>query len=260
MRQLQIRYEVTDDVILCIDKALQYSNIQSKSLLDLDTGPSAAVTAACYVTGSSNTNTTHFQSIGDTSIRSRRIYPQPGGRTKTWGEIVVRDPHSYLRLSVSLDYALARGQFPDEDNLRVLFSHLAISAPSSPWGACRSYTYESPVRQALECSFSNPSDFQHNISQYQPFQDFEEGITGDVIDPGAPASSTSADYGIEPADIDPSSLGQRFSAYSDGEYSNLNLFDLGYDNWNMESDIGRVGLETLASDPATEQVFDIFCE
>lgn len=106
MRQLQSRYEVTDLVISFIKDSLSLSNLQKQS-------------------GSLQPGAMHFRRAATTS--GRMIYPPPGSHTKNWCEVFIYNPRFYLRLSLSLDFALARGHFPRHGDVDALFSLLEVS-------------------------------------------------------------------------------------------------------------------------------------
>lgn len=106
MRQLQSRYEVTDLVISFIKDSLSLSNLRKHS-------------------GGLQPGDMHFRRAA--TISGRMIYPPPGSHTKNWCEVFIYNPRLYLRLSLSLDFALARGHFPRHGDLDALFSQLEVS-------------------------------------------------------------------------------------------------------------------------------------
>lgn len=106
MRQLQSRYEVTDLVISFIKDSLSLSNLHKQS-------------------GGLQPGDMHSRRAA--TISERMIYPPPGSHTKNWCEVLIYNPRLYLRLSLSLDFALARGHFPRHGDLDALFSQLEVS-------------------------------------------------------------------------------------------------------------------------------------
>jgi hypothetical protein len=74
-----------------------------------------------------------FIGIEESARKTKRMkYQPPGSRTKSWCEVFVRNSRFYLRLSLSLDHALARGKFPKDNDLHALFSQLDVSDPNRP--------------------------------------------------------------------------------------------------------------------------------
>lgn len=110
MRQLRQRYEVTDEVMSFVDQALALTSFQTQWQPDLH---------------GSNKECNYNEGIAQ-HMSNRARFPPPGSRTKSWSEVLVRNPRLYLRLSFALDYALARGQFPRDSDLDTLLSPVEI--------------------------------------------------------------------------------------------------------------------------------------
>jgi hypothetical protein len=140
MRQLRRRYEVTDDVMSYIKKSLDLSNLQKQSG-GLHPGE------MCF-----DRTSDHMQ------MTPRMKYPPPGSRTKNWCEIILRNPRFFLRLSLTLDRALARGQFPSDDDMLAMFSQLQVSSSNSPGAGTN------PTEQDLDQPWIDFSDSQKRPS------------------------------------------------------------------------------------------------
>lgn len=105
IRQLQQRYEVADDVLSFINKSLDLACRQLQGHLASSAYP-------CNYDGAA------WEQMTD-----QMRYPPPGSRTKAWSELFIGNTRHFLRFSFSLDYALARGKFPEESNLDAVLDH-----------------------------------------------------------------------------------------------------------------------------------------
>ncbi len=110
VRQLQRRYDVVDEVIAFVNQSLALRN--------------SSVWQQANDSSSNSIHTCNYTTRLRRQMTDRMRYPPPGSRTKAWGEILVGNTKNYLRLSFSLDYALARGSFPEESYLNA-----ALCAP-----------------------------------------------------------------------------------------------------------------------------------
>lgn len=110
MRILQSRYEATDKVCAFIESALSSSN----AMFDLN--PTQI--------GSKVNGDNSLGSGGDLApVQSGQFV---GRRIKNISQFFASQPRSYLRLSLLLDYALSRGQYPRLDNTERLWQRLRL--------------------------------------------------------------------------------------------------------------------------------------
>ncbi|EEP76991.1 predicted protein [Uncinocarpus reesii 1704] len=93
MQLYRSRYDGTDDVAVYIREILQFAETQNLSI----------------------------------SIRPMKSDDcAPVQETRGWAEVFVRQPRFYLRMSLTLDYALARGRYPQDSDLPVLVRELPV--------------------------------------------------------------------------------------------------------------------------------------
>lgn len=150
MRVLGSQYEAADKVCTFIDSALSSSGVAFSSELahigsELDHSDGAST------------------SLGSADEQISPIQPKPvsGFRFKSISEYFGRQTRSYLRLSLALDYALCRGQFPRKSDFEKLCQKLRLVDSQQ---LCSPVTEQSPsaslsiqLRQpSIPCDLSDP--------------------------------------------------------------------------------------------------------
>ncbi|TPX21289.1 hypothetical protein DIZ76_015245 [Coccidioides immitis] len=95
MQLYRSRYDGTDDVAVYIREILHFAEAQNLSILEKPLE-------------------------GDD--------PNVSQETRGWAEVFIRQPRFYLRLSLTLDYALARGRYPQDSDLPILVRELPVKA------------------------------------------------------------------------------------------------------------------------------------
>jgi hypothetical protein len=121
MRVLGSRYEAADKVCAFIDSALSFSG--AKLGLDFTPGGNEILR-----------NDEYIEDLSDDDEGNPLAQPRPaaGSRFKNVCEYFARQPRSYLRLSLTLDYALYRGQYPRQCDIERLWSDLQLVDSQQP--------------------------------------------------------------------------------------------------------------------------------
>ncbi|KAJ5438519.1 uncharacterized protein N7458_009517 [Penicillium daleae] len=135
MRVLGSRYEAADKVCAFIDSALSFSG--AKLGLDFTPGGNELLR-----------NDEYIEDLSDDDEGNPLAQPRPaaGSRFKNVCEYFARQPRSYLRLSLTLDYALYRGQYPHQSDIERLWSDLQLVDSQQPSGL--------PVPPVSQCATS----------------------------------------------------------------------------------------------------------
>ncbi|EEH34680.2 hypothetical protein PAAG_05729 [Paracoccidioides lutzii Pb01] len=122
------RYDGTDYVAFLIQQVLKFAESQNLTV-------SFQASAGTNVMSNSTNNDSDVSGDTNTSTalteRSNSDKFAENG-TKSWGEILVRHPRLYLRLSLPLDIAFARGQFPRDADLPSLVREFRLKDDSGP--------------------------------------------------------------------------------------------------------------------------------
>lgn len=121
MRVLGSRYEAADKVCAFIDSALSFSGTK----------------LGIYFTPGGNEllrNDEYPEDLDDTDEGNppNQLRSVAGSRFKNVCEYFARQPRSYLRLSLTLDYALYRGQYPLQSDIERLWGELQLAEPRQP--------------------------------------------------------------------------------------------------------------------------------
>lgn len=118
MRVLGSRYEAADKVCAFIDSALSFSG--AKLAIDFTPGGNELLR-----------NDEHIEDLNEADEVNSLAQPRPaaGSRFKNVCEYFARQPRSYLRLSLTLDYALYRGQYPRQSDIEQLWGELQLVDP-----------------------------------------------------------------------------------------------------------------------------------
>lgn len=142
MRLYRSRYCGTDDVVAFIQRVLQFAEMQGKSI---------------YI----QSNTAEYRESDEyesapTLAKSPSAYESSDSRTRNWCEIFVRHPRFYPRLCLSLDYAFARGKYPEENELPLLVREFNIE-DSAVTAANTTGMVNSSVEEATSSVFRTQS-------------------------------------------------------------------------------------------------------
>lgn len=121
MRVLGSRYEAADKVCAFIDSALSFSG--AKLGVDFMPGGNELFRNDDYTQDLDDTD----EGNPPTQLRS-----VAGSRFKNICEYFARQPRSYLRLSLTLDYALYRGQYPLQSDIERLWGELQLVDTRQP--------------------------------------------------------------------------------------------------------------------------------
>ncbi|EEH42840.2 uncharacterized protein PADG_07660 [Paracoccidioides brasiliensis Pb18] len=128
MQLYRNRYDGTDYVAFLIQQVLKFAESQNLTV-------SFLASAGANVVSNSTNDDSDVSGDTDTSTalteRSNSDKAAENG-TKSWGEVLVRQPRLYLRLSLSLDIAFARGQFPRDADLPSLVREFRPKDDSGP--------------------------------------------------------------------------------------------------------------------------------
>lgn len=172
MRVLGSRYEAADKVCAFIDNALSFSG--AKLGIDFTPGGNELLR-----------NDEYIEDLGDADEGNPPAQSRPaaGSRFRNVCEYFARQPRSYLRLSLTLDYALYRGQYPRQSDIERLWSELQLVDPQQP-----SHLHIQPVTQSATSSSSIVHQIQegmrldvlgsHNLYSEKDigFDDFGDGL------------------------------------------------------------------------------------
>lgn len=121
MRVLGSRYEAADKVCAFIDSALSFSG--AKLGVDYTPGRNEMLRNDEYTEDFDDTD----ENNPPTQLRS-----VAGSRFKNICEYFARQPRSYLRLSLTLDYALYKGQYPLQSDIERLWGELQLVDTRQP--------------------------------------------------------------------------------------------------------------------------------
>ena len=114
MKVLQSHYDGTDRVSDAIERVIRHLAINRS-------------TDATQTNDSSKYNTQYRDRVQDREGERERAQQ----RVTEWGDVLVRRPGCYLRIAMTLDLAMSRGEYPDEQAFPVWLqtSSLASSLP-----------------------------------------------------------------------------------------------------------------------------------
>ncbi|OJD10846.1 hypothetical protein AJ78_08247 [Emergomyces pasteurianus Ep9510] len=122
MQLYRNRYDGTDYVALLIQEVLRLA--EKQNLISLQPNGSATNIMPNPNTSSGNgeVDTNISKSLAETS----NVPISSGKSSKSWSEVFIRQPRFYLRLSLSIDFAFARGQYPRDTDLPALVRELHL--------------------------------------------------------------------------------------------------------------------------------------
>ncbi|OAT09007.1 hypothetical protein BDBG_04585 [Blastomyces gilchristii SLH14081] len=126
MQLYRNRYDGTDYVALLIQEVLRFVEKQN-FLISFQPDESSSIM--------SSPNSSRDNGKEDTNKSSPVTETSNGPaasnkRTKSWSEVFIRQPRFYLRLSLSIDFAFARGQYPRDTDLPALVRELHLRKDS----------------------------------------------------------------------------------------------------------------------------------
>ncbi|KAK2774854.1 hypothetical protein FQN53_003469 [Emmonsiellopsis sp. PD_33] len=120
MQLYRNRYDGTDYVALLIQQVLRFAEGQNL-LISIQPGAAGNLMPdSANGNGEGNSNT----STALTERPNKQL--SIGKGTKSWAEVFVRQPRLYLRLSLSIDFAFARGQYPRDADLPAIVRELHL--------------------------------------------------------------------------------------------------------------------------------------
>lgn len=169
MQLYRSRYDGTDDVAVYIREILQFAEAQNHSV---SIKPLEGMTD-CINRGR--------ELRGDTILTTRSvgIESKSPQETRGWAEMFIRQPRFYLRLSLTLDYALARGRYPQDSDLPILVRDLPVTdMPRSSFLDATVRVQEVPNSSAKE-----------DLVQHQSIDQFLTTVTA-ADDPSSPSASS----------------------------------------------------------------------
>lgn len=169
MRVLGSRYEAADKVCAFIDSALSLSG--AKLGIDFTPGGSELLCNDEYIEDPGNTD--EDNPLGQPG-------PVAGSRFKNVCEYFARQPRSYLRLSLTLDYALYRGQYPRQSAIERLWSELQLVDPQQISDSLVMQSATSSSSMVPQMQGEMPLDFL-DTQNFGPekkidFDDFGDGL------------------------------------------------------------------------------------
>ncbi|PGH30491.1 hypothetical protein GX50_06746 [[Emmonsia] crescens] len=122
MQLYRNRYDGTDYVALLIQEVLRFAEKQNLLISFQPNGPANIMSNPNTSSGNGKGDTNKSSSLTETSNRPISA----GKRTKSWSEVFIRQPRFYLRLSLSIDFAFATGQYPRDTDLPALVRELHL--------------------------------------------------------------------------------------------------------------------------------------
>ncbi|KLJ05857.1 hypothetical protein EMPG_10711 [Blastomyces silverae] len=167
MQLYRNRYDGTDYVALLIQEVLRFAEKQNLLISFQPNEPSS-------VMSSPNTSSDNGKEDSNKSspLTEASNGPAPSNkRTKSWSEVFIRQPRFYLRLSLSIDFAFARGQYPRDADLPALVRELHLRKDSDQATETMQPTIPVEVRlkslPPLTKSQPQPSDQQQQEHEQQ---------------------------------------------------------------------------------------------
>ncbi|PGH09318.1 hypothetical protein GX51_00760 [Blastomyces parvus] len=126
MQLYRNRYDGTDYVALLIQEVLRFAETQNL-LISFQPNETASITSSPNASSDNGKEDTNKSS----PVTEASNGPDPSNkRTKSWSEVFIRQPRFYLRLSLSIDFAFSRGQYPRDADLPALVRELHLRQDS----------------------------------------------------------------------------------------------------------------------------------
>jgi hypothetical protein len=107
LRELQKRYESTDNILRCVQQLVHKMTIdESVSLL-----------ATRYMDDNERICNPRFTMLADTASAAAL-------RTTSWADLITQQPRAYLTVAISVDLSVSHGQLPSGTEVHALFKTL----------------------------------------------------------------------------------------------------------------------------------------